>query len=125
MARRFAWIAFAGLLYAGSGAARFLHLQAAHADPAIAKANAGAPAQCGHYAAPASETPVPTPRHSSDNCETCFLIAATLKSVAPVLTVVPAAEPLVIERPELPRTTIVVSIRLDAASQRGPPAISL
>jgi hypothetical protein len=124
MARRLAWFtAVVGLLFAGSGAARFLHLRTAHVESPITGSVAAGHSGCHHHKVPSPEQPSRSPP-PADRCETCFLIAATLKSVAPTWTVLPAVEPLVVERIDIPRTTIVAFARLDAASQRGPPAIS-
>lgn len=116
------FVALVALLLAGSGVARFLHLHATHAVPS--PANAGQHVSCHHHTSPATDKPAPAPQHSSERCETCFLIAATLKGPVPALTVLPAADPLIIERIDVLNATIVAISRLDPASQRAPPAIS-
>lgn len=117
--RRAIWFAvLAGLLFAGSGAARFVHLRSAHVEDAHASAANGA--HCHHHHTSPADPP-DRPAHSSDNCDTCFLIAAAQKGVAALPPTLPLSDDCVVERHAVASATVAALHRLDAAMQRGPP----
>jgi hypothetical protein len=122
MTRRIGWLALAALLFVGTGAARFLHLHAFHSERLIGGIAPGGHSHphCRHATPPPNNEPRPAP-HSSDRCETCYLIAAAVKGATQFLTVLPAFDALVREFVAQPSVRTLAFRRLDSASQRGPP----
>lgn len=124
MAKRFLWMAaLAGLLFAGSGIARFLHLHAAHVGHFVANEEGGGHTHCHHGEKPPAQAPERTP-HSSDDCQTCFLLSAALKCVTPVLILLPACDNSVVALISLHDSAHVAVAILHSASPRGPPTVS-